>query len=360
MRPALLRPDNWTPPARTPWGGRAIAERWKAGLALDPTRCAWPAIGESWELSFDPTFPSRTEDGRALADVIAASPEAWLGPDRDHPERVLALMLKLLDAREPLSVQVHPRDDDPALAPLESGKPEGWVILARAPGAGIHIGLADGVDRVAVERALDHGESAAIAALLNFVPVEPGDAFVIAPGTVHAIGAGVTLLEPQLVRPGRSGVTYRLWDWSRRYDASGRFDPAGALRPLQRERSLAVIDWQAPRGAAFVASARRSARTHEGAPGLPALRGLVGERVLELAGLRLDRWRGEGELVLAPSPTFVAMMVVDGALDFDGGTARRGQTLAVPAAASTGRATLRGEAYIVAPAPGVVAERART
>jgi len=356
MRPALLRPDNWTPPARTPWGGRAIADRWKVDLALDPEKRAWPAIGESWELSFDPAFPSRTEDGRTLAEVIAADPEAWLGADHAHPERATSLMLKLLDAREPLSVQVHPRDDDPALTPHESGKPEGWVILERTPGAGIHLGLADGAARADLERALDRGDSAAIAALLNFVPVEPGDAFVIAPGTVHAIGAGVTLLEPQLVRPGRSGVTYRLWDWARRYDAHGRFDPGGAPRALNRERSLAVIDWRGPRGAAFVASARRAPHALESPPGV------IGERVLELDGLRLDRWRGAGAFALAAAtaPTFAALAVNNGRVELDGVSARRGQVLAVPAAASTGRATLSGEAFVVTPCPRGVADRART
>ena len=64
-------------------------------------------------------------------------------------------------------------------------------------------------------------------ALLRFVPVAPGDFFTIGPGTPHAIGPGLTLVEPQQVLPGRRGLTYRYWDWNRRYDAEGRPDPQG-------------------------------------------------------------------------------------------------------------------------------------
>jgi len=331
MLPVLLRADNWTPPERTPWGGRAILERWKVGCTIDPAKAAWPAIGESWELSFDPVLPSRDRTGTPLANHIAADPRAWLGKDDATAELARSFLIKLLDAREALSVQVHPADGDPQLAAHESGKPEAWVVLDRVPGAGIWLGLADGVTREDFGRALEAAADSApgtfdpVAPLLNFVPVEIGDAFVIDAGTVHAIGPGVTLLEPQLVRPGRTGITYRFWDWGRRFDPHGRPDPAGALRPLQRARSLAVTAWDAPRGAAFVASCRRTPeRLTEGAVSVA--------RYFDFKGMRLERLRGHGPFPLPATDRFRAILVMAGELRGEGFTQRAGETLAVPAA----------------------------
>lgn len=304
----------------------------KRDLPLPADKAAWSAVGESWELSLDPSFPSRDLDGELLADHIARDPEAWLGPGApDSP-----LLVKLLDARDVLSVQVHPADGDPTLGPQESGKPEAWVVLAREPGAGLWLGLAEGVTRHDFATALDRfgridGEAAAreigdrVAAMLNFVPVEPGDTFVIEAGTVHAIGPGLTLLEPQLVRPGKTGVTYRFWDWGRRYDAAGRLDPAGAPRTLHRDRSLAVTAWDAPRGAAFVAHCRRHPRI------IATRDAATHERLIDDLGMRVDRLVGTGHVTLAALGSLAALVVTQGAVDLGGVVARGGQTLALPA-----------------------------
>jgi mannose-6-phosphate isomerase len=320
MKPALLMSDNWTPPTRTPWGGTKIPEHFKAGLGA---RSA--VVGESWELSLDPAFPSRFEDGRFLSEVIAVEAEAWLG--RHARERSTPMLIKLLDAAQNLSVQVHPADEDPWLGPDESGKPEAWVVLAREEGAGIWLGLKDGVTREDLAAALLGGDDLRWA--LNFVPVEVGDAFVIEAGTVHAVGEGVTLLEPQLVRPGRSGVTYRFWDWGRRYDTSGRLDPRGEPRPLHVERSLMATRWDGPRGSAFVASCRRRPRILGGRDAS----GLELAHVLDLHELRLERWRGHGVGEVEGGDTFMAVVVTAGEVTVGGVSARMGQTLAVPARA---------------------------
>ncbi|HRE89250.1 MAG TPA: class I mannose-6-phosphate isomerase [Myxococcota bacterium] len=317
--PALLRCDNWTPPTRTPWGGRRIPERYKAGLCE-----AGGVVGESWELSLDPAFPSRFEDGRLLGEALANEAETWLG--RHARERSTPMLIKLLDAAQSLSVQVHPADEDPWLGPEESGKPEAWVVLAREAGAGIWLGLQDGVTREALAAAMEAGDDLRWA--LNFVPVEVGDAFVIEAGTVHAVGEGVTLLEPQLVRPGRAGVTYRFWDWGRRYDERGRLDPAGRPRPLHVERSLMATRWDGLRGEAFVESCRRRAR----AVGVGGS-GLELAHVLDLHELRLERWCGRGHGEVEGGDTFMAVVVTAGEVVVGGVSARMGQTLAVPARA---------------------------
>ena len=225
--PLVLRADNWTPPERTPWGGRAIVERWKAGLPLPADKAAWPAIGESWELSFDPAFPSRDAAGDTLAAHIARDPEGWLGPDPVVATRARSLLVKLLDAADALSVQVHPNDDDPALGPGESGKPEAWVVLARAPGAGLWLGLADDVSADDLSAAIDTGDTERVARALNFVPVEVGDAFVIDAGTVHAIGHRIVVLRYR-TKAGEIDLIARRGDLVRFVEVKARADTAAS------------------------------------------------------------------------------------------------------------------------------------
>lgn len=314
--PVVLRPDNFTPPARTPWGGHRIRRVIKADLGL----AEGERVGESWEVSVEPSFPSLTEDGRPLAALLAEDPRGWLGrSDVDSTP----LLVKLLDAADDLSLQVHPEDGDPALGSDESGKPEAWIVLGAEAGAGLYLGFREGVERADVERCLEEG--GALDRLMTFVPVAPGDAFVIAAGTPHAIGRGLTLLEPQYVAPGRRGVTYRYWDWNRRYDADGRRDPQGSLRPLHVERSLAVTAWQAPRGQAFVATCRA-----------PAPGGGVIERVIDWPWFSVDRWSGTAS-VATSTDSLVAVVCVEGRcrVQTDDGAIelRAGQSGVVPAAA---------------------------
>lgn len=325
--PLRLRSDNFTPPTRTPWGGTRIRERYKAGLDLPPG----PAVvGESWEISVEPSFPSVAATGdQTLAGAIAAAPEAWLG--REVAERhggQTPLLIKLLDSAANLSVQVHPSDGDPGLAAGESGKPEAWIVLEAAPGAGLYLGFVEGVDRAAVESCIEAG--GALDELMNLVTVAPGDGFIIAAGTPHAIGAGVTLIEPQIVSAGRRGITYRYWDWNRRYDGDGRLDPAGEPRALHLERSLAVTSWVRPRGEAFVATCR-------------APRSVIGtgpvERstVVDWDHFVAEQWHGSGALSVPSCGTMQAVTCVAGRVAIAGLTGtldlRCGQSGVLPAAA---------------------------
>lgn len=236
-RPVLLSGDVYTSSSRTPWGGTRLVKHFrKRAPSVDEAR-----IGESWELSLGPELPSHTRQGALLSALVADDHADWLGPSA---ERAAGLLVKLLDADEPLSLQIHPRDDHPGLAADESGKPEAWYIAAADPEAWIAFGWRDGVGREDVLGALTRGDGS-LAALLQRVRVEPGDCFIVDAGTPHAIGPGVTLLEPQYVAAGKRGVTYRYWDWERRYYAVGRPDAAGAPRALHVDEALAVTDWDA-------------------------------------------------------------------------------------------------------------------
>jgi mannose-6-phosphate isomerase len=238
------------------------------------------------------------------------------------------LLVKLLDAAEALSVQVHPADDDPDLAADESGKPEAWIVLDAAPGAGLYLGFRPGVGRDDVAACLAAG--GAVDALMNFVAVQPGDAFAIAAGTPHAIGAGVTLVEPQFVTPGRRGLTYRFWDWNRRYDAAGRPDPNGRPRELHVERSLEVTRWSGPRGDDFVAACRGAARVIDAGP-------LARTVLVDWPFFVCERWQGTGALELPAQGTMLAITCVQGALRVEGATGaialRGGESGVVPAVA---------------------------
>jgi mannose-6-phosphate isomerase class I len=325
-RPLLLRPDNFTPPGRTPWGGRRIVDELKAKAGLD----AVGAVGEAWELSVEPDFPSRLEDGPTLDEVLRADP-ALLGTEAGRGST--ALLVKLVDAADDLSVQIHPEDEDPALDEGESGKPEAWYIIDAEPGAGLYLGFADEVDRNGVERAIDEGGR--VDALMRFVEVAPGDVFLIEPGTPHAIGRGVLLLEPQRVSPGDRGITYRYWDWNRKYDAAGNLDPNGQPRALHRERALDVTRWSGPREDALLDRIRFAAG--------PARLGEPArfETLVSVSGpLRSDVfsiWRiaGSGTVELPPYDQLRSLTVLDGSVALDDGESAlelaRGRTAALPA-----------------------------
>lgn len=348
-RPRLLRADNFTPPARTPWGGTRLRSRFKGDAPLAPDKAAYRVVGESWEVSVEPDFPSvDADDGRTLAAHVADDPRGWLG-DADGFD----LLVKLLDADAALSVQIHPRDDDPALAADEGGKPESWYVLAAQPGAGLYLGFEDGVDEAAVRATLEaQGD---LSALLHFVPVAPGDLFVIDAGTPHAIGPGVTLVEPQRVRAGRRGLTYRYWDWNRRYDADGRRDPTGAPRALHVERALAVTRWDAPRGEALLATIRRRAGAADldAAPRIEALAGPDGP--VPFALLEVERICGTGTTTLPAVPYPRGLTVVAGAVTLRGEgwqvRAERGRSVAVPAGVGALSVDLEGACAVVAAAP---------
>lgn len=226
MQPWLLSPDNFTSPTRTPWGGQRIVQHYKAGLHLDPQKQAYSCVGESWEVSTDAQYPSRlSSTGESLHDALG---------------KPLPYLVKVLDTAAPLSVQVHPSDDFAGLKPGESGKPEAWFIHAAEPGAGVYLGFKPHVTKDSIRACL--ATNGPLNELMHFIPVQRGDVFEISPGLAHALGAGVTLVEPQAILPGKTGVTYRFWDWNRTYDPQGRESPTGTRRALHIEESLAVVD----------------------------------------------------------------------------------------------------------------------
>jgi len=346
--PFLLRADNVTTIERTPWGGTHLADRFKRDV-LGPAWAGRP-IGESWELSAGNELPSADLDGRLLRDRIQGDPAAMLGREAQLGGNTTALLVKLLDARDDLSVQIHPFDNDPALAPDEAGKAEAWLVVRADEGASIHLGLRDHVDEPLMRQTLRDGGD--VSQLLRRWHVAPGDFFVVEPGTPHAIGRGVTLVEPQTATAGKRAMTYRYWDWNRRYDGSGRLDPNGKSRELHVERAIAVTRWPGRDGV-------EPPFSRNGAADLTAIatwQTLCGPAPHESTSrtsnaLRVARLSGTGDLAVPDWNVLRALTVLEGAVDLrSADTLLRvdaGRTAVLPASATDLRVQLRAAQAVV-------------
>lgn len=211
------------------WGGRALEEVLRVDLDGDGP------IGETWELVDRADHQSVVAEGplagTTLGDLVARAPRALLGRAPVAANGRFPLLVKFLDASAPLSVQVHPDDAGAALQGRDSeAKTEAWYFLR--DGGEVWCGFEAGVDRAAFESALAAGRASEPLARHS---VRGGDALTVLGGTVHAIGAGVTLLEVQQ----NSDTTYRLDDW-------GRLGLDGKPRDLHRAQGLEVARFGVP------------------------------------------------------------------------------------------------------------------
>ncbi len=209
------------------WGGRKLQDLFNKDL---PTNLP---IGESWELTDLPQDKSVIADGplagQTLNQVIVADTKGITG-SADFP-RSFPLMIKLLDAQDVLSVQVHPDQETCFRMGQGDPKTECWYIMAAEPGAHIYKGLKAGVTRDTFSAAITRGT---VADLLKKIPVTPGECHFLPAGTAHAIGPGLLIAEIQLP----SDTTYRVFDWN-------RVDASGQGRDLHIEQALESIHFNA-------------------------------------------------------------------------------------------------------------------
>jgi mannose-6-phosphate isomerase len=210
------------------WGGRNLERLYGRKLPAG-------IVAESWEVSAFPGAANRIENGywkwRTLGDAAAELGGHFLGTVvRERFGGKFPLLIKLLDANQDLSVQVHPDD---AYARLHEngawGKSEMWYVLAAAPDSELIAGLAPGVTRASFESALTSNQ---LETQLQRIKIQPGDVLNIPAGTIHALLAGVVAAEIQQ----NSDTTYRVYDWNRK-------DQAGQTRPLHIAQALEVINW---------------------------------------------------------------------------------------------------------------------
>lgn len=299
------------------WGGTRIPAFF--GRAAQPGR-----IAESWEVSDRDEGMSRVTNGplrgTSLRDLLARHGQDLTGPlalpGADGALR-FPWLIKLIDAAQTLSVQVHP--DERTAPPLGAEpKTEMWYVLDAAPGAHVYLGLRPGVDRTAFLAAL---EAARLETVLHRIDARPGMTLFVPAGTVHAIGAGCLLLEVQQ----NSNTTYRVYDW-------GRVDANSQPRPLHLAQALQATDWSRVEPAAVPAQP------------LPARQGCAAWRILDCPFFSMRRYALAGGMDLTPAGTGpVVVFTAAGALRIEGGNEslprRRGDCALLPAALPMARLT---------------------
>ncbi|MDE5907947.1 MAG: class I mannose-6-phosphate isomerase [Lachnospiraceae bacterium] len=206
------------------WGGSRLNDDFAKGIDMFP-------LAETWECSTHLDGPSIVASGKdkgnTLADVIHHHPE-YLGDNHQKKEE-LPILVKFIDARDDLSVQVHP-DDDYAMKYENGslGKNEFWYVLDAAEDAKLVYGLSRRADAETLKKSIEDGT---VEKYLQRVPIKKDDVFYIKAGTIHAIGGGALIAEVQ----ESSNLTYRMYD----YD---RVDAQGEKRKLHVDKALEVAD----------------------------------------------------------------------------------------------------------------------
>jgi len=209
------------------WGGRKLREVFNKDIP------AGAKIGESWELADLPDDKSVIANGELAGQTLAAAIEKY--PKQITGDKKFSgpfpLLIKILDAEDILSVQVHP--DPQTCRRMGKGRPktECWYIISAAPGAVIYKGLKKGVSREAFAKSIEKG---GVAEMLAKVPVEAGQCHFLPAGTPHSIGAGLLIAEIQTP----SDTTYRVFDFN-------RVDDTGKARELHIEEALESIHFGA-------------------------------------------------------------------------------------------------------------------
>ena len=202
------------------WGGERLKKEYNKNLDVTP-------LAESWECSVHPDGMSIVSgggyDGFTLREIIEQNPE-YLGSKSNN----MPILIKFIDAAADLSIQVHPDDKYAKEHEGDNGKTEFWYVLDAEEGAELIYGFEHPMDRGKLRQAIDNGR---LEKMLHHIPVHKGDVFFVHPGTVHAIGKGIVIVEVQ----ESSNLTYRLYDYN-------RTDKDGNKRPLHFDKAADVLD----------------------------------------------------------------------------------------------------------------------
>lgn len=328
LSPVLIEPKETT----AIWGGNALVRRY--GKHGDPTQ----PLGESWECWDANRALNEPYRGATLAALRERLGSGLMGPL--DPHAIFPVLTKIIDAHQPLSVQVHP--DDAYAQRVEhqvNGKTECWYILDCIPGAELVLGWTRDTNRQEYERRVADGT---LGEILRRIPVKAGDAFYLPAGTLHAIGAGIQLFETQQA----SDLTYRIFDWN-------RVGADGKPRELHVAKAADVLDFRAT----FPEAVRQHTFSDDGL-----------ERTLLIADRRflVERIAVRHERAVATDQRPLVVMAMDSHLRVDAGDGsivlEPWQTTVVPAAAAWATLIPGGEptqALVVHVQPDLAAWRAR-
>ncbi len=206
------------------WGGTRLKEKYGKDSTYDIT-------AESWELSAHPDGQSQIVggqfDGMPFGDFISEYGSLVSGWKAETFDR-FPILIKFIDAKNPLSIQIHPNDDYAFVNENEFGKNEMWYIMDCEKDSYLYCGLKEEVDK---QELRDRIQNHTITDVLNKVYVKPGDVIFVPAGTIHAIGAGILICEIQQ----NSNSTYRMYDY-------GRVDKNGKERPLHVDKAMDVVN----------------------------------------------------------------------------------------------------------------------
>lgn len=284
----------------TVWGGIKILTAFGKKIPSDHT-------GEAWEVAAHENGQSKIVNGcmagKTLQEAIDEAPEEILGYQvyQQHG-RHFPLLIKLIDASDNLSVQVHP-DDEMAKkleGPRENGKTEMWYVLDAQPGARLIYGFQENLTPEAFAAAIENQQ---LEEYVNWVPVHKGDTFFIPAGTLHAIGAGILIAEIQQ----NSDTTYRVYDF-------GRLGLDGKPRQLHVEKAKQVTKLEASVG-------------HE--------RSNIDEGVCcPFFQTYRRQLRGIQEIAVS-NDHFQILMILEGSGKIDGLPFKKGDSILLPAAGET-------------------------
>jgi mannose-6-phosphate isomerase len=210
------------------WGGNSLVKHY--GKKADPSRL----IGECWEISALQDNLSVVSNGFLAGNNIEEIIEVYMGDITGEAVfekfgNEFPLLIKLIEAKKDLSVQVHPDDKLARERHMAYGKSEMWYILESELSSKIYTGFSEPITKEKFKKVLSEGE---ITGILNAESAEPGDAFFTPAGRIHAIGAGTLLVEIQQT----SDITYRLFDWNRQ-------DSKGKSRELHVDLAIDAIDY---------------------------------------------------------------------------------------------------------------------
>jgi mannose-6-phosphate isomerase len=281
------------------WGGRKLEELYRKELP------AGLPIGESWEIVDRPEAQSMVRKGplrgKTLHELWTSHRRDIFGDVADAPR--FPLLIKLLDAREKLSIQVHPPNE---LARELGGeaKSEFWYIADAASNAELYVGMRGGSTRQDFEQALRDGN---VARHVHRIPVKAGDAIFLPSGRVHAIGAGNLIVEIQQ----NSDTTYRVFDWNRP-------GTDGKPRKLHIEESLRCIDF---------------------ADCDPALLKADGEILVRNPHFQVEKWKLDSQRLAGSDGKFAIVFCLAGEIQCGDVTAKPGEFFLVPS--SLGRRALQ-------------------
>ena len=203
------------------WGGERLKKEYnKSELEVSP-------LAESWECSVHPdglsVVSSGEYKGSTLKEVLELNPEYLGSKSKDMP-----ILIKFIDAAADLSSQGHPDDAYARAYEGVNGKTEFWYVLDEEEDAELIYGFEHPMDRDRLWEAIDEGR---LENMVHHIPVHKGDVFFVHPGTVHAIGKGIVIVEVQ----ESSNLTYRLYDYNRK-------DKNGKKRPLHFDKAVDVLD----------------------------------------------------------------------------------------------------------------------